>query len=143
MSDYFSVSSFAVEIESITEACFAECSKLAVEMEVKEYREGGQNSFLHQLPGPVKHQPIVLKRGITQSAGLWQGWFKKISTGDSRNCRRSLSIVLYDITGREAKRWNVFDAFPIRWEGTDFNIDGNTHAIETLELAHNGFEEVK
>ena len=133
---------FAVEIDNITEAAFSECSGLKVEVEMKEYREGGQNNFVHRLPGPVRYTNLSLKRGITYSKDFWQEWFKKISTGDFRECRRPLSIVLFDAGGNEVKRWNISNACPVRWSGPDFKADGNAVAIETLELVHDGFEEV-
>ena len=40
--------------------------------------------------------------------------------------------------GQERRRWNFVNAWPTKWDGPDFNAEGNDIAIETLELAHEG-----
>ena len=42
--------------------------------------------------------------------------------------------------GRRTARWNFVNAWPTKWDGPDFNAEGNDVAIETLELAHEGVE---
>ena len=37
-------------------------------------------------------------------------------------------------------RWNLSRAWPVKLEGSTLNAQGNEVAIETLELAHEGFE---
>ena len=54
--------------------------------------------------------------------------------------RRNGSIVLLDREGNEKARWNFFNAWPTKYDGPDFNAEGNDVAIETLELAHEGVE---
>ena len=53
---------------------FSECTGISVEIETKEYMEGGANDFVHKLPTRVKYPNIVLKRGITHEEALLQ-WF--------------------------------------------------------------------
>ena len=55
--------------------------------------------------------------------------------------RKNLSIVLYDSEQQEVKRWNVREAYPVKWIGASFNATTPAVAIESLELAHHGFEE--
>jgi phage tail-like protein len=47
-----------------------------------------------------------------------------------------------DNQGNEVVRWNFFEAWPVKWDGPDFNAEGTDVAIETLELAHEGIERV-
>jgi hypothetical protein len=46
---------FLVEIEGITQAGFSECSGFGSEVEVIEYREGGEPTSVRKLPGRVKY----------------------------------------------------------------------------------------
>ena len=47
---------------------------LAVEVEVKEYNEGGINDYVHKLPTRIKYPNLVLKRGVTYEDALLD-WF--------------------------------------------------------------------
>ena len=127
---------FLVEINSQVEAVFSECSGLSVEVEVKEYEEGGQNMYVHKFPGRLKWTNITLKKGMTDSLALWD-WHKETVAGTMN--RKNLSIILMNEAQQEGRRWNVIGAYPVKWTGPDLKVDGNNVAIETLELAHNGF----
>ena len=72
---------FAVEVDSIVVAGFSEVSGLQSEAEVHEYREGGVNEYVHKCAGPIKYSSnLVLKRGISDAAGLWS-WFSDVMQG--------------------------------------------------------------
>src|SRR2546423_7394777 len=91
---------FRVEIGGLTIAAFTEVSGLESEAEVIEYREGG-DSRVRKLPGLRKYPNIVLKRGLTQDATLWN-WHKGVLDGNVE--RRNGSVILLDEQGREAVR---------------------------------------
>ena len=42
---------FLIEIEGLLTGGFSEVTGLESEIEVEEYREGGLNQYIHQLPG--------------------------------------------------------------------------------------------
>jgi phage tail-like protein len=128
---------FYVEIEGRAEAIFTEVSGLQLEMQVMEYQEGGNNGFIHRLPGPVKVGNITLKRGVTASNDLFKWCMDVVSR---QVTRRHMSVVMYDARGQEVVRWNFHNAYPVRWVGPQFAADGKVAAIETLELAHAGLE---
>jgi phage tail-like protein len=65
-------------------------------------------------------------------------WHRSAVTGNIQ--RKNGSIVLLDRQGQEKIRWNFVNAWPSKWDGPDFNAEGNDIAIETLELAHEGIE---
>lgn len=122
---------FLVEIDGITQAGFSDVTGFDVTVEPIEYREGGQVTSPRKLPGMAKYGNITLKRGLTDSAELYE-WFRDVSTGVIE--RRSGSIILLDLEGQEKLRWNFFDAWPTKWDAPDFSAKGNEIAIETLEL---------
>jgi phage tail-like protein len=128
---------FLVEIDGIARAAFHEVSGFDSTVDVIEHREGGDNTTPRKLPGMTKHGNIVLKWGMTDDAQLYQ-WHRDVVRGAVQ--RRNGSIVLLDRRGQEVARWNFFAAWPAKWDGPDFNAEGNDVAIETLELAHEGVE---
>jgi phage tail-like protein len=128
---------FLVEIDGIARAAFHEVSGFDSTIDVIEHREGGDNTTPRKLPGMTKHSNIVLKWGMTDDQDLYR-WHRDTVRGNVQ--RRNGSIVLLDRRGQEVARWNFFNAWPAKWDGPDFNAEGNDVAIETLELAHEGVE---
>ncbi|MFO8009699.1 MAG: phage tail protein [Dehalococcoidia bacterium] len=133
--DGLATAKFGVEMGNIVAAEFTEVSGLEVELEILEYQEGGNNLFSHKLPGRVKFPNVTLKSGVTESNELWE-WFVKGTYGKIE--RQNISIVLYDQTNTEVRRWNLANAYPIKWTGPSFKASENTISIETLEFAHEG-----
>jgi phage tail-like protein len=128
---------FQVEVGSIIQAGFSECSGLQVETEVEEVREGGVNAFVHKLPKGSKHVNLTLKYGLTTSDDLWN-WHKDVVEGKVE--RKTVNVLLLDVEGEERWRWSFQKAYPVKWVGPELKADGSAVAIETLELAHHGFD---
>lgn len=137
---------FYVELKGITEAAFSECSPLEIQTEVYEYKEGGNNLHVHRLPGRAKVSNITLKRGVAPKSGqsgpwaneLWK-WYTDVLKGKIE--RQNLSIILFDtVQGQQAARWNINEAYPVKWTGPTLKASDNQIAIEALELAHRGVQ---
>lgn len=127
---------YQVEIESVTVGGFSEVTGLQVETEIKEYREGGLNEYMHRLAGPTRYPSnLILKRGLTDVDTLIR-WHQAVTQGTVN--RFNGSIVLLDITGQERWRWNFLQAYPVKWIGPNLRASASEVALETLELAHNG-----
>jgi phage tail-like protein len=126
---------FYVEIGGMPQAVFTEVDGLQVEMDVLEYEEGGNNGFVHRLPGRTKVGRLTLKRGMTGSNEFFK-WCMEITQG--KITRRNISVVMYDTAGTERMRWSFEKAYPVKWVGPQFTATGTTMAIETVELAHDG-----
>src|SRR5690606_34223174 len=58
---------FIVEIDGKAAGRFTQVNGLQVSVEVEEVTEGGQNGFVHKLPGRMSWPNIRLTRGITQN----------------------------------------------------------------------------
>lgn len=123
---------FLVEIDGITQAGFSDCTGFGASTDPIEYREGGQAPGPRKLPGQTKYPNITLKWGLTDSRELYD-WYLDVTKGIIE--RKNGSIILNDLQGTEVMRWNFFDAWPTKWDGTDFSAKGTDVAIETLELA--------
>jgi len=122
---------FLVEINGIQQAGFTECSGLGSQIEVVEYREGGDPNQVRKAPGRVIYPDIVLKWGVTDSRELYD-WHLAVINGNLQ--RKDGSIVLLDDQGQEKVRWNFFDAWPSKWEGPSLDARSSRVAIESLTL---------
>jgi phage tail-like protein len=122
---------YLVEIEGIQQVAFSECTGLGSQVEVIEYREGGDPTRVRKLPGRVCFPDIVLKWGVTDSRELYD-WHLAVIKGNV--VRKNGSVVLIDETGREKMRWNFFAAWPSKWEGPSLNAATGGIAIETLTI---------
>lgn len=127
--------SFMVELDGVNVGNFKEVQGLDSETEVIEDR-GGKDKTARKIPGKVKYQNIVLKRGWTGSDELWK-WRKSVI--DGRVERKSGSIVLLgEDNESEILRYNFFEAWPTKWQGPAL-AGGNVETmIETVELTHEG-----
>jgi len=128
---------FLVEIQGMVVAGFSEASGLTAETEVDEQPEGGVNEFLHKFPKRTKYPNLTLKHGLTDSETLWK-WHRKVILGKVE--RTTIHLVLLDGEGNEKWRWSFQEAYPVKWTGPDFKADGSAVALETLEIAHHGFD---
>jgi phage tail-like protein len=126
---------FLVEIDGIVQAGFSECSGFGSNIEVIEYREGGDISTVRKLPGKVSYPDITLKWGLTNNSDLYK-WHRDAVNGIIE--RKTGSIIQLNDIGQEAVRWNFFNAWPSKWDGPDFNAKGNDVAIDTLTLSCEG-----
>lgn len=123
--------SFHLEIDGISSASFSRCDGLHGRREVVAYREGG-SAHPRYFPGPEAASSLVLERGITRDASLWD-WYKR---GD----RRSGAVVLLGAGGDEIVRWRFEVAWPVAWEGPGLDACGRGVALERLEIVHEGLE---
>lgn len=136
--DPYPAFNFKVEIEGVNEAHFTQCSPIGARVETIAYRSGGTGSRVRKLPGRVDYSNVVLSYGLTESVALWE-WFQTVVTGQIQ--RKNISIVLLDNNGvDEARRWNLFEAWPTQWNGASLEAMGNSIAIESLEIAFEHME---
>ncbi len=124
---------YKVELDGLGEFVFTECSGLKNSTEVVEYAEGGENAYVHKFIGNTKSDNLVLKHGMGKGTrALYKLreaviFSKQQSTFDG-------AVVLLDDEKRERWRWPFKNAFISRWEGPVLKGQGNTIAVETLEI---------
>lgn len=136
---YFRAFQFSVEIDGISNARFQEAGGVDATTDVIEYREGGDILGVRKLPGQTKHSNLTLKRGYTSDTQLFQ-WYEDVMTGRTENIRKNISVVQLDMAGQEVMRWNLFQAFPVKYTAQVFNAKGNELSIEALEVAYERIE---
>jgi phage tail-like protein len=139
--DPISAHQFALEIQGITEATFREASGFGSENDIIETKEQGVKGVVHirKIPGALKWQNLVLKRGLTSNQELWK-WRQQVIAGQIEKARLDGSIVAYDEDGEEKMRFNFVRGWPSKWESSGLNSMGNEPVVETIEITHEGLE---
>ena len=120
---------------------FSEVSGLEATMAPKTLREGGRNWGEVQLAGPTSFAPVILKRGITEVADLWN-WFDVSTRQSNHALRLSGTIDVYhpQDPDKPLLRWRITNALPTRFKGPDLSSTASQVAIEELQLVHAGLE---
>jgi phage tail-like protein len=137
-NDPYGQFNFLVEIDGIVVAGFSEVSGLTTDTNIIEYREGSEGvGTVRKLPGLMKYNNLVFKRGWTSDKTLWL-WRKTVI--DGKTVRRTGAIILLDESRARALTWNFRAGWPSKWEGPALNAKTSEVAIETLEIAHEGLE---
>lgn len=132
---------FRVELDGITQAGFNECTFGDTTTEVAEYREGTDPAHTRKLSGQTKYGNITLKWGITDSTELYE-WYQAVVDLGALDNRKNLAIILIDEAGNDKARWEIEEAWPTKYDPTDFNAKGNDVAIETLEIVTESYKRV-
>jgi phage tail-like protein len=116
---------------------FTECTGLDASLQVEDYIEGGQNTYVHKFPGRVTYNNITLKRGVTLSEDLWN-WHYSFVQGKGK--RRDGLIVLQNELMIPIKTWIFKRGLPLKWTGPAFNASQSAIAFEAIEIAHEGID---
>jgi phage tail-like protein len=128
---------FSVTVDGDDLGTFTAVEGLGAQIEMLEYREGGENGFTYKIPGRMSFTAIVLTRAIEGTRGSLAGWFTAFRK--NKGGGKTGAITAYDGMGLQVAQWSLVDVYPSKWTGPRFGIDGPGVAHETLELTHNGF----
>lgn len=139
-NDPFTAFRFTVRFDDLPPGGFSDCAGLTVETEVQDFREGGLNTHTWKFATRTKQSNLTLKRGIVNRV-LWQ-WFDDIVNGKMKF--RNGTILVHDPAGeRDVLEYQVVQAFPVKWAGSDLSAAQNNLAVETVEFAHQGLLRLK
>ncbi|MEL6855361.1 MAG: phage tail protein [Cyanobacteria bacterium J06560_2] len=128
---------------AIADASFLECQGFqrsqscieVVEVTPKQWGKASRGQVtITKVPGNVKTDNLVLRRGMTTSLSLWN-WFKAIEEGKWYEQVAEGSLSIYDQAGTEQARYNFQRAWPMRYSASDVNAQSTEIEIEELELA--------
>lgn len=139
--------SYKVTIDNTVIGCKT-VSGLSRELDVTDYREGGDAKTPRQIPGLTKYDKITIERG-KQDDDYFNEWFKEVYDieTDPRNppddtFRRTMTITQLTKSGAVAKRWRVFHCWPSRIEHSDFSALDSELLYEKIEITHEGWVEL-
>jgi phage tail-like protein len=129
---------FHVTLDWVDIGLWTECSGPEVEYEIEEYPEGGQNLFVHKLPGRMKFKPITLKRPIDEDSPKLRKYVASVIIGSA--ARSTAAITVYDADLKAVMTWNFIDVVPRSWKGPSFSTATEKVAIEEFVFEHHGFD---
>ena len=140
---------FELNIGGISgDAAFKEASGLQMEMTTEEVACGGENRFKYRLPGVMKFNNLVLKRGLIANDSQLSNWFTELFKSGLNNLIKpkdiELSLLGIDKENENKRiklsKWSFVNAYPVKWQASDFDSMKNELVIETIEFAYNYFE---
>jgi phage tail-like protein len=133
---------FKLEVQDKVVGFFQEVSGVGSETEVIEHKviKDGVEMVV-QVPGRLKWENVVLKRGITSNMDAWK-WRKEVEDGKVSAARANGSIVMFDQGLKEVARWNFEKAWPSKITGPSIKSDANEIGVEELTLVHEYIERI-
>lgn len=121
---------------------FQEVSGLSMELGVEEYAEGGENRFVHRLPGRAKFGNLLLKRGLFTNSALIKWCKLAIEEFIFQPVVVNVTL-LNEKSDPLGSTYSFINAWPVKWSVSDFKAQDNSLAIETLELSYNYFTKIQ
>jgi phage tail-like protein len=133
---------------------FTNISGLNITTQSIQYREGGYNTTVHQIPGMTTFSPITLQRGVlagNDQAITWmRGLFAASSgdgldTGTNQTFRVNVDIYVMDHPNANATssntpkmKFTVHNAWLTGLNYTDLNANDGSLFFESMQLVHEG-----
>jgi len=137
--NYYKKFKFVVEIAGVVFAGFQTCGEISVENAKIEHHEGG-SLIPNKSPGKVTVADVELTRGATQDKDLWDWMRQAIELGaivSEDELKRSISIVQQDRAGNEIDRWDLINAWPVKFVASaGWDNDADENLMESITLAY-------
>ncbi len=127
-------------------AGLSKCSALKKTTEMVEWREGGDPSSTHKLPGKTKYDPITLTAGVTHDTAF-ESWANLVNNyqGDAamslKNFRKDIVIDVFNEAGQKAISYKVYRCWVAEYQALpELDASGNAVMIQTNKLENEGWE---
>jgi phage tail-like protein len=146
---YFNKFKFLIEIDSITYAGFQKMSELSAEAAKVEHWEGG-SLIPNKSPGRLTYADVTLERGATLDLELFS-WFEEVADATAGlggagliddAYKRTLDLVQLDRDDSELLRWNIVNAWPMKFVAGAWDMTSDEKVITSVTLAFDYFEPV-
>ncbi len=145
---------FLVQFEGVGKATidtmFQDVGGLQRELAVETLEEGGENRFVHRLPGRAKYGNLILKRGLIANSGLI-AWFRD-AVENLDITPVTLNIMLLELPepkpgekpavkgdSKPLVTWKFTGVWPVKWSVGNLSATSNAVAVDTIELAYQFF----
>jgi phage tail-like protein len=137
---------FGVKIDNLFVAGLSKCSALKRTTEMVEWREGGDPSTTHKLPGKTKYEPITLTAGVTHDP-TFEAWANLVNNfqGDAamslKRFRKDITIEVRNEAGQPVLSYNVFRCWVSEYQALpELDASANGVMIQTIKLENEGWE---
>jgi phage tail-like protein len=114
---------------------------LEVWYDVLEYAEGGNNDFVHRLPGRMRYPNLKLSWGLVSDEDLLKWFIATHTKAETQEITLTLTVAKGD-TSRDLRKFTFADAYPVHWSGPTLRANAADPETwgETLEIAHSGLK---
>jgi phage tail-like protein len=116
---------------------FQEVTGLTTSVNLDTYNEGGENRFVHRLPGRTTYTDLVLKRGMTLVSGVTAWCIDAIENFNYQPTNMLISLLNADHL--PVNSWYVTNAIPIKYDIAGLNADQSQIVIESMTLRYEYF----
>jgi phage tail-like protein len=140
---------FRIKIDNVYVAGLAKCSSLKKTTEMVEWREAGDPSTTHKLPGKTKYDPITLTTGVSHDTTL-EDWANLVNNfqGDAsmslKNFRKNIVIDVFNEADQKVLSYFVYRCWVSEFQALpDLDASANAVMIQTIKLENEGWERDK
>jgi len=143
MSDIAVGFRYRVNIEGVyhhAESGFSEVSGISAEIETETCYSGGDNDSSYSLPTRIKHGDLVLKRGFINMRSEFGAWVLKTMSGNlTEILTHNIEVDLIDEEQNTVMQWQFENAYPVKWEISNFNAMENKVVLESISIRYTNF----
>jgi len=120
---------------------FQRVSGFRASMSPQTVEEGGENLFVHRLPGRINYENLVLERGLMTTPSLLNLEFQEAMSLFRFNTGNVL-VMLMNESEVPVSSWFFYKTYPVSWSTSDLNANENQVVIDTLELAYTRYQRI-
>jgi phage tail-like protein len=125
---------FEIFPQEPNDARFQDVTGLTVDVNLDTYNEGGENRFVHRLPGRSRYSDLVLKRGMTLVSGV-TAWCQD-SIENFNYKPTNMLISLLNEQHLPVSSWYIVNAIPIKYDISGLNAEQGQIVIESMTLRY-------
>ena len=147
---------------------FTSVSGLTVATESIQYREGGYNTTVHQLPGQTSFSPVTFSRGVMLANSQNYQWMRRLfsvissgataGVGADFRCDIDISVLSHpnakgltvqapagaaasgDAEPHVSLRFRLYNAWITNLSYSNLDAGGNSLMVEEMTVVHEGFD---
>jgi phage tail-like protein len=133
--------SFGFEFDGIAIKDIQEIGGVKIEQDVIELKQNTKDGKYvnKKLPGRPKWGEVTLTRGLTNDKSFTD-WIKKSMLGNMPGARKGGSVIVYDYTGVEIKRYKLTNCWCKSVEVGTLKAGDTSILTEKATIAHEGCE---
>jgi phage tail-like protein len=137
---------FRIKIDNVYVAGLSKCSAIKKTTEMVEWREGGDPSTTHKLPGKTKYDAVTLTGGVTHDT-TFEAWANLVNNfqGDAamslKNFRKDIIIDVFNEADQKVLSYKVFRCWVSEYQALpELDASANAVMIQTIKLENEGWE---
>lgn len=119
---------------------FQSVTGIEAKMDIAEIKEGGENLFVHRLPGRMNYENLVLKRGLELldlHSPLVNWCMDTLQGGLNKTIKPiNVTVSLLNELMIPVATWQFKRAYPVRWVIGDLDTESEGILLEEIELCY-------